>query len=309
MVDGIKIFIQLIDSQQILEHHDLRFNFSVDSETDEITKYQAKYKHLRFTLFQPSKVLIITGSIHYYKNDGHHNHDDFSHEDLKQTLRKFESEFNIELDDCFIQNIEFGMNIHPPIDTGEILNGLMYHWGSRFKELDKRGSDYRQADHQRKKFKIYDKSQQFNLPYDLLRIEVKYTKMQDLKKLQIVTLKDLLGDHWVTSTKEMLLREWDKTIYYDQSIETNVPQTPHKLKKMKQWSSPSFWENLTSQARFNENRIYKQTLKKYSEDVKGQIREEMERKWNEMSNKHVHINRHIRQYTPIIFNDKLTTWV
>ena len=71
--------------------------------------------------------------------------------------------FKFDFSECRLQNLEFGVNITPPIRTTDIHNNLLIHKNKKFKDIDvfgKRGN-YRQFRHQRYLVKAYDKFAQY----------------------------------------------------------------------------------------------------------------------------------------------------
>jgi len=163
-------YIGLLENHRLLE-----FKREVNERTGELLhKRVAKYQGLTFII--RSNKIWLSGSLHYFFNEGKHNYNDFTYTDLLYTLNKIERLFNIELSNCKLENIEVGVNINLPFKTSLILNNTLFHGIEKFKnEKVKKGKgDFRIATHDRYNVKIYDKGLQFSLPYKLLRFEIHF---------------------------------------------------------------------------------------------------------------------------------------
>ena len=98
MIDYIRSMNLNIDPSTILNNKLLRFPQLIDPKTGEIINRNryAAYKGLRFTVSTDGN-LRLSGSLHMYKNNGEHNHDDFIYADLVDVVQELNKEFGIEL--------------------------------------------------------------------------------------------------------------------------------------------------------------------------------------------------------------------
>ncbi|MFI8377310.1 hypothetical protein [Leeuwenhoekiella sp. NPDC079379] len=69
---------------------------------------------------------------HYYFNGNKHNANDFTIKDFLYTLNYFQQILNLDLNLCFIMNIEFGVNIISPICIKDLINYIKYHLKNEF---------------------------------------------------------------------------------------------------------------------------------------------------------------------------------
>lgn len=121
---------------------------------------------------------------------------------------------------------------------------MLIHGTTRFKdvEVNKGKGNYRRAYHCNFSIKAYDKSLQFDLPYELFRFEIHFNKMRDLKQYRIIYLSDLKDKSKLESLKNELLTKWDEVLLYDWTIDLNVPEC-EKPKGFNEWRLASYWED------------------------------------------------------------------
>ena len=133
MIDYIKIkitdsiLIIQVWNNPVLEYDgksEKRFN---DEVRELITR---KYKNLYFVKYDNR--LEIKGSIHYYFNEELHNANDFYISDCIDTIIQFRDIFNLDLDKCFLINLEYGVNILPGISINDLIVNLIYHEKRQF---------------------------------------------------------------------------------------------------------------------------------------------------------------------------------
>jgi hypothetical protein len=220
---------------------------------DEIKEKQIrKYKNLIFIKYQDR--LEISGSIHYFYNDELHNADDFYIEDCISAIIQIKNLFDLDLNNCKLINLEYGVNINPIINVTDLVHNLIYHSTRQFVRTTIH-NDFKQAGNEAyKQVKAYNKSVQF--PHECentFRFEVRTREHKFLKKLGIVSLQDLVDiknyDKLITS----LLNEWDNVLLFDLSknIDTKFFNT-------------HFWEDILkngSRNKFNnQKKLYHKKL-------------------------------------------------
>lgn len=92
----------------LLENDLLNFSI-VEHDNGEITKQIAKLDNLKFEL-NSTGYLKLTGSLHKYSNQGYHNHNQFTFDDLKEVLNELKNLFELDLTKMYIKNLEIGVN-------------------------------------------------------------------------------------------------------------------------------------------------------------------------------------------------------
>lgn len=295
MIDGLKISTTKFNVGKLLYHPELDFVSLVNTDTGDI-KYNkhgtlrkfASFQGLKFILIENASgnhTLEIVGSIHKYFNNGNHNYNDFSYQNIQFVLNDLEQRFGLKLNACYIHNIEFGVNIIPPIETIKILKGLLSHRTTPFKRISMDSADYYQAKHKNYYFiKIYDKAKQFRekgfkIKKETLRIELKYVKMENIIRLlkkrglinrNVLTLQDLYNINVLHQMGVILLEKWKEILFYDPTIFIKYPNRNQKL-QLANYSNPLFWEKLNKRKRYREKQKLKDITDKHSKGIQSQI--------------------------------------
>jgi len=169
---------------------------------DEVrTTRKKSYKGLTFTLYADR--LEITGSLHKYHNNGIHNANDFSFTDSINVVQELTDLFTLDLKRCFIENLEFGLNVIPDEQVKNVVVWLKFHERNEFrfypelKYAKQAGSFQRNGKiNTYKIIKAYAKGlQEFNgQTYgdpNTFRFEIKSKQTKYIRKLEIETLEDL----------------------------------------------------------------------------------------------------------------------
>ncbi len=262
----INISISVFDKLELKNNPLLNFIGGVNTDTGEVilTRFgtlirTAKYNSLEFTLKENKNgknTLLINGSLHKYFNNGEHNFNDFTFQNLLEVLNDLEQIFGLDLNHCILHNIEFGVNIIPSTTSKKILRGLLSYSNNPFKNISMHNAIYYQAILSNYYIKAYDKAKQnrhkFNIQGEILRFELKYNKMVDLiyllKKKSIInknelTLNDLRKIEVLNIFGEQLLKVWNEILFYDYSI-SKKSLTKHQKNKLLQWQNINCWEDL-----------------------------------------------------------------
>ncbi len=289
MIDYVKFVLKGINPQQLIDNPLLSFFDKIERRTGELGGYQeSKYKGLLFKVYyeKDSKQwynrITLEGSLHKYWNNGRHNFNDFSIMDLFSVLKSLKEDFGIEPKNCYINQIEFGLNFIVPFDVKTFLSYCIMHKTTMFKwcKTNKKGN-YILAEYQRYAFKLYDKAtqyrnQNYKIDNEILRIEIKHKNMQDLRsKYSIFSLDDLLnfGIEKITSS---INKKWNDVIFFEKEIFKN---SKYEFK----YNNINFWEDL-SYANFKYHRSQmEEKIKKSGGGIKEEISKKIQEKINKMS--------------------------
>ena len=126
-IDFIKCQIIKLNPELLFKNPILDFRSLVNRDTGEFKpKRVATYKNIKITIAD-SGFIELSGSIHKYLNDGIHNYNDFTYTDYKVALNRTYEDFGIMPENMWIQNLEYGVNIIPPIKSSLILNNCFLH--------------------------------------------------------------------------------------------------------------------------------------------------------------------------------------
>jgi hypothetical protein len=268
-VDFIKARLQGIDIHKLTNNKLFKQTKEIyqDKEEGECSRLILEYKKLVITIHK-NKIAILTGSLHYFYNDGIHNYNNFTFSNLVHILEEVAELLEIDLHQIILQNIEFGVNITPPFLVQNITNNVLTHNKKEF--LKPYDFDYRRAQHQRYWVKIYNKGKQFKRVENILRVELKYKKMIDLHKIGLYNCLDLTNKQLHTQLLALLLEKWSNTILYDFTIDTSQLKPLHLTKSL-EFKNTNYWLNLSSQQRTRQKKLLQTLSLDYGTNTHQQI--------------------------------------
>lgn len=245
MIDFVKYRVIHTNPDTIEGNPLLDFYNKVNTKTGELGKYiNAFHRGLEFRIYEPTAThpdrrITLEGSLHKYWNNGAHNFNDFGINEINEVLNDIESKFSIRPENCILKALEIGVNILPQLPTKTVLRCCLFHKTNQFKWIfTKDEGNYIQAEHQKYIVKIYDKrlhyqNQGFKIPNEIMRFEIKYTKMHQLNTQGIYSLADLLK-YGLDSFSNNLLKEWQNVLFYDLTAK----------ERLSKYSNPNYWESL-----------------------------------------------------------------
>ena len=198
MIDYAKIEISPDAAAYLLRHDNLSFETYVNEDTAEQTHSRprmAKYEGMEFYYF-PSGRMTLHGSWHKYYCGGS-NHSDFSLAQFQCALIQFCRNLQVGPDELKILQLEFGVNVSPPIASQQVIDALVGNGkGNGFGEMRTNKGKSIGVNMYLTNYgvKIYDKGAQYRLPYPVLRVEKKYIKWCKYRDaFGIYTMADLIS--------------------------------------------------------------------------------------------------------------------
>jgi hypothetical protein len=311
MTDGIKIFYPLQDFKEWKKTVDIELFTATDLETGatkcktrainggmmQTVNYTGKFETYNVTVKETtysksnnrrnvSYLLIIDGSLHKNHFSGE-NFSRFTWSHLQTELNKLETGLNIELSLAEIVNLEIGLNIPVPFPAYSFLDeNLLSYKGKTFTpyEPDKDGKILGFVCYRKQySVKLYDKAKQFNLPYDLMRFELRYLKMQTLKDMGIKKLSSLLNPQNINRILPILLTAWQNVLLHDNSIDLKNPEITYSERKLlKEGRNPKYWSDCKKKNRRQFNYLrnkFKRLVKKYGQGWPEKITELIKQEW------------------------------
>ena len=298
MIDYFKAFINYSNDTRFEELRKAG-TFAVgitkcDPQTGETLKQSYLYKNVRITTTK--KGFLLEGSLHKYRSqlkgvvNMHNaktkgrindykgfNGDLFTFESITETIAHLCGVLDISPYICTLQNIEIGINNIVPFQVVRFIDGLLYHKGKSITEAkDEDGWTYKQFKHGEYIVKIYDKGKQYLLPNEVIRVEVKITKMRKLIEkagINISTLADI-NETTLKQAFDFLYNEFNEVIYYDYSLKTDG-LTEAKQRKVLEYQNRTFWEGLTRIERHREKDQLNSLIDTRSDNYKRQIQRQM----------------------------------
>lgn len=274
MIDNIKIYGKEkhgIESH-IIENGVVELTTTFNSSTGEIQEYPKRGKDYNLEISLNQKSSVIKGSLHKYHNikngKGDQNHDDFYYSDFADEIGGLLKKYNLD-NSNYLTNLEFGINLSIEKDPQIIINTnlLMNNCKAPNKNLKFAGKgDYKEFQVTGYIIKVYNKSKQYNLDHNVLRIELKILNRSYLRSLGVNMIDDLLNKDVLLSLYGDLKSKIWGLVIVDSFDNKNIPQKD--LDRLNNYTNPHYWIRLKSLGKTSDQ-IYKlkknfhHILKKY----------------------------------------------
>ena len=288
MIDYFKAFINYRNDTRFQELKEAGI-FAVAVETTDTDTGEVKeaylYKNMNIT--PTGTGFVLAGSLHKYRSiikdiatsaqiDKYkgYNGDLFTLQDITDTITHLCGVLDISPHVCTLQNIEIGVNNVVTFAPFDFLKGVLYHRND-YSPTIKHGGNYIQFEHAQYYIKLYNKGRQYELPNEVIRVEIKVMKMQKLIEagINISTLADI-NETTLKQAFDLLYSEFNEVIYYDYSLKTEG-LTEAKQRKVLEYQNKTFWEGLTKKERYREKDRLSTIIEKHSDNYKGQIQRQM----------------------------------
>jgi hypothetical protein len=282
-VDHVKAWLKGAKSEKLINNPKFKQTFTEykDEDSGEIARMVLKYKNLNIIVFK-NEWILLTGSLHYYHNNGLHNYNDFNFLDLQETILNISNLVEVTINNIILQNIEFGVNLNPQFDPNNIIDNLQIHRKKEF--LKPYNFNFKASKHQRFWLKIYNKGEHFKRPNNILRIELKYKKMIDLNKLDLYTFEDLVNPSIYNNLLELLITKWSESIIYDYTIKIDG-LTPLQKNKVLQYQNTNYWLKLSNQERQRQKTKLRELSSNLGTNIQDEVKTMIILKWDSLFEK------------------------
>ena len=282
MIDGITIRSQIRDFEAWKKAVNLSLFLSVGSDTGEV-RARKRYDQTTIThrgKFETFEIIVkdvtneATGKhLHYLtvKGSFHKNHFNgtnyrpFTFQDLQEEIYHLCKNLCISPDKAQISILEIGLNVSLPFAVMPFIrHNIISYKGKSFSDYkpDRKGISLGIVC-QRSQYavKIYDKGLQFELPDNLIRVELRFLKMQSLNRRGIKYLSDLQNLTRLNDLQKLLFQAWNNILIFDIAGEIEkLPFTKREKDFLKDGWNPKFWEGLKEKESGNK---YKYWVKKF----------------------------------------------
>lgn len=249
MIDGIKAILS--DNLSEVRNNPL-LDFQLQSKTSLRTgeiihkKYPgAEYKGLTF--IDKGTIIEIRGSIHVLRNQGQHNHNKFGLSEIHYAISELANDLKILCQNAKLTNLEFGVNLDIDFEPRRFLNSLILHKNKKFTNQTGRRMHYKECSHGQYFIKIYDKGLQYMLGEFILRIELKFVKMEKINRLGIKYISDLLDPEKLDKLKKLLLKVYDEILIADLDVDAAGLSDKDKLLYAK-GQNDNYWDSILPRA-------------------------------------------------------------
>jgi hypothetical protein len=285
MFDGLRlVFINKAFINSFIEKYESIIEIETVLHYGAIKYQKAKYKSLVIKM-NPSGRVEIRGSLHKYFNDGKHNYDDFTIQNVNEVIALLKAEFGMNPNNTIVDNLEFGVNIKTHFNPKDFLNALIRFKSKQFSIMKTIGQgDGRECYSNQYGVKIYDKGFQNFLDYYILRIEKKIIKMNALKYKKPMYLIDLLDIKlWEHCKRELL------SVLNELTVNDNICISQLMITEQSVYNdviSQSRWAELSKYQRCRRKKTFDEIISKYgSENYIQNIIPLVNDKCNELLNK------------------------
>lgn len=295
MIDNVKMFVKNKErfEERIQKKGLMELTNKLSMLTGEVMEYPKKGSdsNLQISINQFSATIL--GSLHKYKNlleeNGEQNHDDFSFCQIQEVIRGLIKKYDIEKD-TLLTNLEFGFNLAVSKDPKTIIdsNVLMNNFKSANKNLKFSGSgDYKEFQLTDYRIKIYNKSKQYKLKDNILRVELKIIQKRLLLSLGIHCLEDLLDKKALKRLFKLFIAKFEGLIIIDRFDSDIIPEKD--CNKLNKYTNSIYWITIKSEKSpkqiYTLKKDFTHILNKYKLlEMKGEIREKLNSKFLELLN-------------------------
>ena len=246
--------------------------------------WSALYKKMKIKIFEPSMEIHVAGSLHYLKNEGLHNWNDFTRLELFDTIIGFCNRFGIDPKNAKLRGVEFGVNIKVPFEPSYFIKRVLAYKKGKIEQLTAKAekSDAIKICFDQYRLKIYNKSKQFGTDSNILRFEVKISRMAKVWGMtELKTLHDLLKPEILQKLGRILLSEFNELIV-SEPMQTER-MTIRERATFERMNNREFWELITNKSnRRNAKSNFKKLKEKYGTGLHKTTSILISEKWNEL---------------------------
>jgi len=232
------------------------------------------------------KYINLDGSLH--ENYHGNNYSQFYSIELHHSISEICNQLSIDANKTPLHNLEFGVNICLPFPVEYFLNAVLCCKGQEYEKKNFKGNGYlKKFVFNQYELKIYDKGKQYNLSENILRIEIKVTRMQYLisKGINVTYLSDLLNSTIQTQFKELLVKAFSTIVIHEKNVKDTILTTSEQ-RSYSQFKHQLYWRELwdTNQSQYRKRfKIHYELMEKVGQkNLRNSILELITFTWNEL---------------------------
>lgn len=266
MFDGTKIRIRGRAQRWLRSHPLLKWQNRGPNKAGR-DRYAANWGGFTFT-GDAHRCTGMRGSFHK-AHQGGTNWQDFPRSQFMAAVRETCMALGLHPGQLALSGVEFGVNIMPPIPTPDLLRSIVMHRTQPPQPMHK-GTGI-EIPHAAYRFKIYDKARQYDRPGELLRFELKVTKMRTVSGYGLRTLADLLDPAAWVAVRAHLLARFDELLIVGPDLPTEgLSATQGHL--LAHATEPGYWMALDKFQRSRNRRALAAILARQGDTLKAQLR-------------------------------------
>lgn len=222
----------------------------------------------------------LKGSLHTYCNiingQGNQNWNEFSFNRILDSIGLIENNLGCYAKDIRLTNYEFGLNLKLEFDpTLFLTNTVIFYKYLAPCEDHKNNKSMKMLKFIYEEFiqKMYDKSKQYSLHTNILRLEMVYRTKDLFNEFGIITLDDLRRKDCYVKMFDDYMNRFDRDFLIVDHFNGTISTTDDERMQISQYTNPAFWINLKAQ-KVSYSKIYdyrdelNQLIQKYRLDSK-----------------------------------------
>jgi hypothetical protein len=285
MIDYCKIQILNVDLNWIKNRYDFLTEFKPNtSEVSE--KYTYKLHYSTITIY-PSNIILFRGSLHKLYNSIYNSNIDekqktkvnryngynaniYTLNNIYSTITYLTKFFNCNPEDLQFQNLEIGFNLNVSFHPNLFLKGLVSH-KCKSPNINFNGGAI-EFKHNNYLIKIYNKGEQYKLPQNILRVELKYKKSKELKPFGIKTMANI-NPNSLQLAYNAIQKRLNEIIYFDYTINLKTIKKLNRI-KLERYKQPYYWnKELNKTERQRQKNNLQKLINVHSSNLKEQVKQ------------------------------------
>ena len=257
------------------------FPLQVVESTGEILRKKriAEYHGLTFKLLPSAKTvsytMLLTGSIHKYKNNGKHNYDRFTFTDCVTVIEELFTVFGIDPKQAVLHSLEFGVNLKTSYPVQSLIQSVIVHRNTPYEAINKDRRNGVACVRDGYEIKFYDKGRVSGLVDNVVRLEYHVSKMRELEQYGIKTLSDLTDKTKVNQLIDLLIGALEDTVFIPPNSDLSSLTKKQKI-NFHAMGKPYVWQQFGKQQRYKAKITLAKILEKcnafdYQSDFKNRL--------------------------------------
>ena len=269
-MDGLKLRVHG-RAQERLRHHPLIVWRSKGKSRKGLDRFKGRWEAFTFDAVG-GRVLSFRGSFHKYAEGGE-NCEVFTLSKFTAAVTDVCVRLGLHPSNLTVHNVEFGVNVCPPIPTRDVLARIVEHRGKAPAHMVGAdiGHGIRLA-HSTCGLKIYNKARQYGKDGESTRYEIYAKKMAALHGVTGRTLADLLDPGVWVQLQTLALRRFDELLILDPSVNVDA-LSPSDRDLFANAARPEYWQGLKPSTRCDQRRRFERIQGQHgTEGLKAELR-------------------------------------
>lgn len=248
MIDFIHLFSKIQDFNMYLNHKAIPFVEGIEHRSQHKLAY-FWHKDIKTNLMFKvgyNNWIDVSGSITKYWYE--ENYNNLTYSDLCCAIYSLADTLSKRPNELILRSFEFGLNIHMSQNKSalEMTDLALNYKNGFFENISNKNKDPsigKKCKLQEYYVKLYSKSNEYHLPFELLRYELKVIKMRWVQKHDIRSAEDLTNKIKLNALKTILIKSISNMTFYDNTIYINTLNKANQQLCLN-WQSEIYRKNL-----------------------------------------------------------------